>query len=162
MLPRVHQAAWRASRSLLGRRPLLWDNYPVNDGHRQCRYLDLRGFTGRHAAIAGVIAGHAVNPALQPVLTRIPLLALVDSYADGDSYRYGTAFAKAVRAVAGDHLGAMIEADLLRFQDTGLDRLGDVSDARARYSMIDHPAAREIVAWLDGEYAVGLDLVKTQ
>jgi len=56
----------------------------------------------------------------------------------------------------------MIEADLLRFQDLGLDRLGDVSDTRARYSTIDHPAAREIVAWLDGEYGVSVELVKTQ
>lgn len=147
---------------MLGRKPLLWDNYPVSDGHRQCRQLNLRGFTGRNASIAGSIAGHAVNPALQPVLTRIPLLTLVDSYAQGDAYRYGAAFAKAVRAVAGDQLGAMIEADLLRFQDTGLDRLGDVSDTRARYSTFDHPAAREIVAWLDGEYAVSVELVKTQ
>lgn len=146
----------------LGRKPLLWDNYPVNDGHRQCRHLNLRGFTGRNASIAASIAGHAVNPALQPVLTRVPLLTLVDSYAEGDAYRYRASFAKAVRAVAGGELGAMIEADLLRFQDAGLDRLGDVGDTRARYDAIDHPAAREIVAWLGGDYAVTAELVKTQ
>lgn len=147
---------------LLGRKPLLWDNYPVNDGARQCRHLHLRGFTGRGAGIAGSIAGHAVNPASQAVLTRIPLLTLADSYAQGEAYRYGESFARAVRAVAGEELGAMIESDLLRFQDAGLDRMGDVSDTRARYAAIDHSAAREIVAWLDGEYAVSAELVKTQ
>ena len=31
----------------LGRRPFLWDNYPVNDGQRMSRHLHLRAFTGR-------------------------------------------------------------------------------------------------------------------
>ena len=63
----------------LGRPPLLWDNYPVNDGPRMSPFLHLRGFTGRPAAIAARTAGHAVNPALQPVLSRIPALTLAES-----------------------------------------------------------------------------------
>jgi hypothetical protein len=56
-------------------------------------------------------------------------------------------------AVAGDRLGNCIYEDTLFLQDVGLDRLGEREELlRSRYSGIDHPAAREIVAWLDGEY----------
>src|SRR5262249_10077294 len=72
--------------NLIGRKPLLWDNYPVNDGRRMSQFLHLRAFTGRPAEIADVVAGHAVNPALQPVLTRIPMLTLAESYARGIAY----------------------------------------------------------------------------
>ena len=34
----------------LGRKPMLWDNYPVNDGARMSQHLHLRAFTGRPAA----------------------------------------------------------------------------------------------------------------
>ena len=35
----------------LGRKPFLWDNYPVNDGPRMCKFLHLRAVTGRPPAI---------------------------------------------------------------------------------------------------------------
>ena len=43
----------------LGRKPTLWDNYPVNDGPRMSRFLHLRAFTGRPSVIASHIAAHA-------------------------------------------------------------------------------------------------------
>src|SRR5580704_3084806 len=57
----------------MGRKPILWDNYPVNDGPRMSPYLYIRAFTGRPASIGAQLTAHAVNPALQPVLSRIPL-----------------------------------------------------------------------------------------
>jgi hypothetical protein len=109
----------------LRRRPFLWDNYPVNDGPRMSRHLHLRAFTGRSAAIGQHLAAHAVNPASQAVLSRIPLLTLAESYARGDGYQYGTAFRNAARQVLGDDLAARVEADLLSLEDTGLDGLGE-------------------------------------
>ena len=53
--------------------------------------------------------------------------------------------------------------DLLTLQDRGLDRLGERRAAlRDRYAAFDHPAAREIVAWLDGDWNVTDELVQTQ
>lgn len=139
--------------SLIGRKPLLWDNYPANDGKRMSQYLHLRAFTGRPAGIAGCIAAHGVNPACQPVLSRIPALTLAQSYALGDAYEYGRAFEDAATAVAGSVLARRIRQDLILLQDTGLDRLeGAAERLRSRYRDFDHPAAREIVAWLDGAY----------
>src|SRR6202012_4952956 len=60
------------------RKPFLWDNYPVNDGPRMSQFLHLRAFTGRPQAIASRLAGHAINPALQPTLSLIPVLTLAE------------------------------------------------------------------------------------
>jgi hypothetical protein len=138
----------------LGRKPFLWDNYPVNDGPRMSGYLHLRAFTGRPAAIGDHVAAHAVNPALQPVLSRIPMLTLAKSYAKGDAYDYGRAFHTAADAVCGAELAQSLARDLVLFQDVGLDKLdaASIEKLRARYARFDHPAAREVVAWLDGAY----------
>jgi hypothetical protein len=147
----------------LGRNPFLWDNYPVNDGQRMSQYLHLRGFTGRPATLAPCVAAHGVNPALQPTLTRIPALTLVESYRRGDAYEYGAAFWRAAVEVGGTHLAALLREDLLTLQDVGLDRLGErEGPLRERYGGVDHPAAREVVAWLDGAYRITDEIVRTQ
>lgn len=148
----------------LRRKPLLWDNYPVNDGDRMSRHLHLRAFSGRPAANAGEIAGHAINPALQPTLTAIPALTLAQAYRQGHDYCYGEAFRQAAREVAGPELADHLLADLLVLQDAGLHRLSDAkrSDLRARYRQWDHPVAREVLRWLAGEYQVTDEMVQTQ
>jgi hypothetical protein len=118
-------------------------------------FLHLRAFTGRSAANADHLAGHAVNPALQPVLTRIPALTLADCYELGDAYDYREAFDRAAARVLGPDLAALVGRRLSLFQDLGLDRLGeDAVRLRSRFAAIDHAAAREIVAWLDGAWRV--------
>lgn len=148
----------------LGRRPFLWDNYPVNDGPRMSPHLHLRAFTGRPASIAHTIAGHAINPALQPTLSRVPAITLAVSYREGVHYRYGRALDRALHAVAGAELGALLRADLLSLEDAGLD--GMTAERRAklheRYSAVAHPAAREVVRWLEGAYGVDAETVRTQ
>ena len=147
----------------LRRKPFLWDNYPVNDGHRMSQYLHLRGFTGRPATLAESTSGHAINPALQPTLFRIPALTLADSYRLGADYCYGEAFRKAAVTVLGNELGARVREDLLTLQDIGLDRLADREKIlRERYSNVDHAGAREIIAWLDGGYRITDEIVQTQ
>ncbi len=142
----------------IGRKPLLWDNYPVNDGPRMSLFLHLRAFTGRSAAIADQIAGHAINPALQPILSQIPALTLADSYRLGEAYDYGEAFTRAAVQVLGPDLAALVESRLSAFQDVGLEHLGDgAARLKARLASIDHPGAREIVAWLDGAWKITRD-----
>lgn len=147
----------------LRRKPFLWDNYPVNDGQRMSQYLHIRGFTGRPASNASRIAAHGINPALQPTLNRIPAMTLSDNYRMGDAYEYGEAFHRACTEVLGQSLGGMVREDLLTLQDIGLDRLGEKELAlRKRYGGVDHPGAREIIAWLDGEYRITDEIVQTQ
>lgn len=147
----------------LQRKPFLWDNYPVNDGQRMSQYIHIRGFTGRPASIGERVAAHGINPALQPILGRIPAITLSDSYRLGDSYEYGESFRRACAVVLGDELGEMVREDLLSLQDIGLDRLGDKEQVlRERYSRFDAAGAREIIAWLDGDYRITNEIVQTQ
>ena len=149
--------------SELNRKPFIWDNYPVNDGQRMSQYLHLRGFTGRHASMAQHVSAHSINPALQPVLARIPAITLSDSYRLGDSYQYAESFRRACETVLGEDLGRLVREDLLTLQDIGLDRLGEKEAMlRERYEGIHHPGAREIVGWLDGDYRITDEIVQTQ
>src|SRR5690606_30654772 len=148
----------------IGRPPILWDNYPVNDGPTMSQRLHLRAFTGRNARIGASLAAHAVNPALQPTLSLAPLLTLVACYREADAYRYREATDRALAEVLGDELAGMVRMDLKWLQDVGLDRLAaEEKDAlRKRYGAIDHDGAREIVAWLDGHWAISGEAVRTQ
>lgn len=146
------------------RKPFLWDNYPVNDGPRMSRHLHLRAFTGRPAANADHLAAHAINTASQAVLSRIPALTLAESYALGPNYDYGGAFKRACCSVLGEDLADAVERTLLLLEDTGLNDLGEERAARlrSRFAAFDHPAAREIVGWLDGVWTMGADELQTQ
>lgn len=146
------------------RRPFLWDNYPVNDGPRMSLHLHLRAFTGRPASIAGHVRAHGINVALQPTLSLIPAITLAMSYAQGRAYRYGAAFRAAADPLLGEPLGARVEADILSLDDAGLGGLSPERRValRDRYAAFDHDAAREIVDWLDGAYAITGEEVETQ
>lgn len=145
----------------LRRRPFLWDNYPVNDGPRMSPFLYLRAFTGRPAAIGPHLSAHAVNPALQPELTLLPALTLPESYRLGEAYDYGAALAAAGKEVLGPELSDLVRRHLILLNDTGRDRMDPaVQDRlRGRYAAIDHPAAREIVDWLDGKWIMTRDMM---
>ncbi|PAV26719.1 hyaluronidase [Tamilnaduibacter salinus] len=148
----------------LGRRPMLWDNYPVNDGDRMSQHLHLRGFSGRPAANSERLSAHFINPALQPTLTAIPALTLADSYRQGEAYEYGRAFAKAAASVLGDELADLVRSNLLQLEDAGLSRMTPErrDELAAVYQAYDHPGAREIVRWLQGQDRVTPETVQTQ
>lgn len=147
----------------LGRKVCLWDNYPVNDGGRMSRFLHLRALTGRDPANAAHISGHALNPAVQAHLSCIPALTLPMLYRQGENYAYGAAFAEAARHLLGDDFAARLQDDVLLFQDIGHERLGARAERlRDRYAGIDHPAARDILRWLDGDDIMSDEEVQTQ
>lgn len=148
----------------LRRKPFLWDNYPVNDSVRMSRNLHVRAFTGRPASIAEHIVAHGVNPALQPVLSRVPALTLVESYEAGADYQYGAALRRAARTVLGEELGTRLWEDLLTLQDVGVERLTDEQKSwlGGRYGTFDHEGAREVLRWMAGDYQVSPEIVEAQ
>ncbi len=136
--------------ALAGRKPLLWDNYPVNDGRKTSPFLHLAPFSGR-AGLKPVSAGHFANPMNQSNLSKIPLStlpALVDGYTD-QAVLMGRAL---------DHLpevlSRLITRDWQRFQREGLDGISaaDKQALRSDYQQIEHPVANEVVDWLGGGY----------
>lgn len=144
----------------LRRKPFLWDNYPVNDGPRMAPFLHLRPFEGREPDIAPRIAAHGVNPASQPLLSRIPMLTLETLYESGTA----GSFRQAAEKVAGAQMAAMLEEDLPLLQDKGLAGLTDKEKAalRNRYAALDHPCAREITLWLDGHWHITNETLMAQ
>lgn len=146
------------------RKPFLWDNYPVNDGPRMSPHLHLRAFTGRPAAMGAEISAHGINTASQAVLSQIPALTLAESYREGSRYEYLGAFRRAARTVLGPDLADGVERTLLLLEDAGLKGITPEQHERlrARFAAFDHPAAREIVAWLDGHFDMGAEELQTQ
>lgn len=147
----------------LRRHPFIWDNYPVNDGQRMSPFLHLRGFTGRSGEIGSLVAAHGVNPASQPLLSRIPMLTLETVYR-APEYDADAAFLAAAETVAGPELARMLAEDLALMQDKGLDGMSEKETAalRNRYAAVDNPCTREIVQWLDGYWRITDEIVQTQ
>ncbi len=138
---------------LTGRRALLWDNYPVNDGRKTSRYLHLNAFTERSPDIKRSANGHFVNPMNQAELSKLSLLSLPQVYTqehyDADAAR------KAAFATLPAKLALLLRRDWQHFQQNGLDAIGSSAQAGLLkdYSAIDHPAAAEVAGWLKGDYA---------
>ena len=130
---------------LMGRAPLLWDNYPVNDGERGSRFLNLAPLPGRDPDLGGVLRGHLCNPMNQGLLSRLPLLGLARLYGreTGD-----------LESLVSADLAAQLHQDMADFQSLGLDEMGEKRclELAARYDEFDDPAASEVSAWLKGEY----------
>jgi hyaluronoglucosaminidase len=128
----------------LGRKPYIWDNYPVNDGAKLCKFLHLRPFAESAAHMATWTAGQAINPMNQAYLSQIPLRALT---ADVSLHT-------AVRDLGGETFAKYLLEDVEAFQDEGLDFLSvERKDFLIdRYTGLQTPQSQELVDWLKGEY----------
>jgi hyaluronoglucosaminidase len=128
----------------LGRKPVIWDNYPVNDGAKICKFLHLRPFGESAEHLVTWTAGQAINPMNQAYLSQIPLRTLTTS----------NSLYLVACDLGGESFAACLVADIADFQDQGLDLLS----AERRQELIDRyqpfqtPYSQEIVAWLRGEY----------
>ena len=135
----------------LKRRPFIWDNYPVNDGQRMSPFLHLRAFTGRPAEAGQHMSAHGVNPASQPMLSRIPMLSLETVYGVG-TYDSNAAFLAAAETICGAELAQMLAEDLPLMQDKGLNGMDEKETAalRNRYLQRQHPLpnhGRRLTGW---------------
>lgn len=141
-----------------GRKPLLWDNYPVNDGARTSRFLHLDAFRGREPALQTSAKGHFVNPMNQTWLSRIPLASLPALYRARENYDPDVARSDSFDQLP-DALRSLLSRDWSVFQREGLDAFDEARRAglMADYEQLNHPAAREVVAWLGGDYAFDPD-----
>lgn len=141
---------------LIGRKPFLWDNYPVNDGAVKSNLLQLRPFDKSHGQLATNLSGHAVNPMNQAWLSRIPLASLALAYAQQERYSPETAFYQLLEQLCGTKLARFLAEDITALQDQGLKNLSPEQKQylRERYSQSsESPYAQEIIHWLDGAYA---------
>ncbi len=138
---------------LLQRKPILWDNYPVNDGRLTSKFLHLAPYKGRPVAIREWYAGHMVNPMNQPLLSQLVLQSLAGLYSGGLS-DLNAAFDRGLHLLQDERLEGKLRRDSESFQYRGLDNLSKRQrrDLISDYQAIDHAVAREVVDWLSGEY----------
>ena len=139
---------------LLRRAPVLWDNYPVNDGRHSCRRLHLLPFPPRPERLRQLSGGHFINPMNQGYLARLPL-AVLRRCPDGGAAALARHWAAALGELYSAPLATLLARDAPRFADGGLDALTAAERRRLRgeYGRIAEPAAREVCDWLDGGYA---------
>ncbi len=148
---------------LVGRNVAIWDNYPVNDGPRMSERLHLRPFTGRSHDLAPIITRHAINPAMQPTLSCIPILTLFRSYSDGKDYRYMSAWHEAASNILDDRLHELITKNWITINDEKREDIIRKAPAFIdELESINTKAANEIRQWLAGHYIVTGEMVMTQ
>ncbi len=137
------------------RKPVLWDNYPVNDGKKTSNFLNLKAYSGRPSALSDVLNGHLVNPMNQPWLSRLVLQTLGQLYQEVEAYDPLAAFEQSLVSLQDMHFANQLKADASVFQDKGLMSMSDKQrqELASIYSQFQHPAAKEIAEWLKGEYA---------
>ena len=97
--------------AVLGRPPLIWDNYPVNDEHDR-HELRIGPIRGRDPGLADRTRGILVNPALEPEATLVPLLTWGEFLADPDGYDAHDAWRRALLRVAGNERDAATVATI--------------------------------------------------
>ncbi len=148
-----------AVRALTGRAPVLWDNYPVNDGRKSSRFLHLRPVRDRPAELRDWCGGHLANPMNQPRLSAIALASLGASYRDGDGYDPQRFWDERLDELVGAATATLLRRDVELFQHAGLDAIDPEQRQRLRadYLAAPEPAALEVAEWLDEGYAFDPD-----
>ena len=131
----------------LGRRVMLWDNYPVNDGATRSNYLYGGKLANRESGLASVLSGHLCNPMNQGLVSLMALQGLAELYGKPVDNSI-------VRDLWGAGVYDQFLGDLENFQQLGLaglgvDRCRELSHVYGRMS---GPAAQEVAGWLRGEY----------
>lgn len=95
---------WAAA--LGGRRPLVWDNYPVNDG-TMAQGLHLGPYRGREPALTDEVDGILLNPMTQARASWVALLTAAEYLADPAGYDPEAAWGRALDEVGGAHADAL-------------------------------------------------------
>ncbi|MFD1675729.1 beta-N-acetylglucosaminidase domain-containing protein [Alicyclobacillus fodiniaquatilis] len=89
---------------LYGRKPILWDNYPVNDytyDVNQSHQLMMGPVQGRDATLLQHVAGYISNPMLQPDASQLALQTIADYLQHPSTYQPLAAWDEAVKQMPG-------------------------------------------------------------
>jgi hypothetical protein len=137
----------------MSRKPFIWDNRISNDSRLRTNYLFLDPSVGGWNLPADGMGGFAVNPMNQPHLSRIALCAYRHVFMYGPQQQ--DIMPAILRSLCGQSLAEQLGADIDLFRDVGLSALDGTTRRRLvnRYEADEsNPYARDIAAWLRGEY----------
>ncbi len=111
--PRITTEDTKSIAGIIKRKPLLWDNYPVNDYNR-CK-LNLGPIAGREPDVPSMLAGYYANPMNEAAASAIPLLTIAQWLRSPHDYDPRAALAQATVAPWGQKLSAGDRDLLLEF-----------------------------------------------
>jgi len=136
----------------LRRKPLIWDNYPVNDAKRLTEFLHLEPFPNQAKVLQEFTSGHLANPMNQAYLSQLPLFSLGQHY-QGKSAN--DLLKQACDILCPAPLSSLIQEHASFFQQQGLAAMNNKDkhayiDKYLPYA--DNPMAKEIIDWLNGIY----------
>ena len=144
----------------LGRKPFIWDNYPVNDGPRMSNFLHIQAPIRRQSS-RDLVSGWAINPMNQAVLSRIPIRAVARSLLRGDDASTEDATKASIRHCFPEPIARHLSDDYPVFQsgDRSTFSESQIAHYLERYEQFKHPGAVEVVRWLKGEYVVSAEIL---
>ncbi len=142
-------------KSLLKRKPFIWENLFANDGPRNCKFLKLRPFDGRDEKAFKQTTGFGLNMMNQAELSKYTYLAS-KFVLEGES-NVELAFDKAISELCSIEFKDFILSNRKDFLELGLDQLNDERKQIliSELEKFDDKGALEIKAWLQGLYIVG-------
>lgn len=136
---------------LLGRKPFIWDNYPVNDGKSICHYLFLNKFQGR-TNLSGKVSGHAINPMVQCYLSTLPAITLPLIYEGKSNEEINHAYLSYAKKIFGAAAHELIKFDNISLlTTTGLNKMSERDKGRMKQfcTLDDTPALAELLDFLN-------------
>ncbi len=104
---------------IFGRKPFIWDNYPVNDMAYKKDFLLVMGLTGRSYDLVYDTAGIAFNPMIQPYMSAIPMSTAQQLFS-GEDYNPRQAYLTNMKKLCGKELANAIDDNLNYFILNGL------------------------------------------
>ena len=133
---------------MLERKPLLWDNYPVNDGAKISNFLHLSS-ADRKAELKKITQGLLCNPMNQSELSKAAIFSAALQLR-GEEVSQTALF----NHLFGEELASMLIQDLNSFEQVGLVELSTLDKQRLKdkYKTLNHLGAKEVYDWLDDNY----------
>ena len=139
---------------LLGRKPVIWDNYLANDGRLTADFLRFNVVEGRSSNLPVQSAGHLLNPMNQAALSMLPLANIADDYrhlsTNGDTSLFDSS-----SLLNNQTLLTYLQRDEKLFCEQGLVQINTQQRLNliTEYARIEHPIAADVCDWLAGNYA---------
>ncbi len=142
----------------LKRKPMIWDNYPVNDAERLSHFLHLAPFEDNSETLKEYASGHLANPMNQAYLSQLSLYSLSRFYTETSGLQYTAPrelLAEACSKLCPADLAKLIMTHSKQFQFEGLSDLSDGEKEQLTQLFSEYqnkPMANEILDWLKGRY----------
>ncbi len=148
----------KRAQDILGKKPFIWDNYPVNDGRKTSGHIYLNPAESRKAVLTHS-CGLAVNPMKEALLNKIPLGAFSKTLFETDitEERRTEIYQECLFKECGNTLGSFILKEAPNFSKTDLAEISEDEITSLIKKLQNITGDREIINeycdFLKGKYA---------